>query len=348
MDQFENQMNNNNRANEAQDIYSPFYLSPSDNSTTVVIKPPLDGKNFRNWERMFLLQLSVRNKIGFVDGTLLMPETEDPMYLPWIRCNNMVLTWMIYSVGNDIASNIRYVTTAKDAWDRLKARYAQPDKVRIYQIQNEISSLMQGHMTVGEYFTHLNGLFEELKVYRPSLGCVCGHCECRGLVDQVIVQQEDQVFRFLMGITTAYETVRGQILMMEPTPTMDKAYSIVLQEERQKQARNLLNTGVEASAMAMIGNKRKDKAGLYCSNCRKPGHATEHCMKCSYCKKPGHLVKTCYKIYGYPPGYRFTNTRESSANSGGYSSTTNQVESMVNEDAEHNKQAEVTFTQAEV
>lgn len=124
MDQFVNQLNNANCAPDAQDIYSPYYLSPSDNSTTVVIKPPLDGNNFRNWERMFLLQLSVRNKIGFVDGTLLQPEPEDPLYLPWIRCNNMVLTWIIYSVSTDIASSIRYVTTARDAWDRLKARYA--------------------------------------------------------------------------------------------------------------------------------------------------------------------------------------------------------------------------------
>lgn len=100
----------------------------------------------------------------------------DPLYLPWVRCNNLVLTWIIYSVSNEIASNIRYVNTAKEAWDKLKVRYAEPDNVRIFQIQQELSHLMQGQLTVSEYFTKLSGLLEELKNYRPPLGCVCGEC----------------------------------------------------------------------------------------------------------------------------------------------------------------------------
>lgn len=73
-------------------------------------------------------------------------------------------------------------------------------------------------------------------------------------------------------------------------------------------------------------------------------------MKCSYCKKTGHLIKTCYKIHGYPPGYKYTNTRDSSTSSGGHSSTTNQVESMLNDAvvSDTHKVDEVIFTRAEV
>ena len=35
---------------------------------------------------------------------------------------------------------------------------------------------------------------------------------------------------------------------------------------------------------------------------------------CTYCGKTGHAVEVCYKKHGFPPGFKFSNSR-SSANS---------------------------------
>lgn len=40
--------------------------------------------------------------------------------------------------------------------------------------------------------------------------------------------------KFLMGLDPEYTIVRGQILMMDPLPNINKVFSLVLQEERQK------------------------------------------------------------------------------------------------------------------
>lgn len=38
-----------------------------------------------------------------------------------------------------------------------------------------------------------------------------------------------------MGLNESYSSIRGQILSMEPIPSVTKAFSIVIQEEKQQE-----------------------------------------------------------------------------------------------------------------
>ena len=40
--------------------------------------------------------------------------------------------------------------------------------------------------------------------------------------------------QFLMGLNEFYSAVRGQILLMNPLPDVTKAYSSIVQEEKQR------------------------------------------------------------------------------------------------------------------
>lgn len=50
--------------------------------------------------------------------------------------------------------------------------------------------------------------------------------------------QRDHVMRFLTGFGNSYTQVRSQVLMTEPLPTINKAYSLVIQEEKQREIEN--------------------------------------------------------------------------------------------------------------
>ena len=56
-----------------------------------------------------------------------------------------------------------------------------------------------------------------------------------GALKRIFEFQQQQVYQFLMGLTLndSYSTVRSQILAMDPLPTVNKAYSLILQEEMQ-------------------------------------------------------------------------------------------------------------------
>ena len=57
--------------------------------------------------------------------------------------------------------------------------------------------------------------------------------------------------QFLNGLNDAYSQVRTQILMMEPTPSIDKAFSLVIQGERQRSLGFNLSSLVEITALVV-------------------------------------------------------------------------------------------------
>lgn len=46
-------------------------------------------------------------------------------------------------------------------------------------------------------------------------------------------QEEQKLIQFLMGLNESYVIVRGNMLMMNPLPTMPQVYTLFVQEERQ-------------------------------------------------------------------------------------------------------------------
>ncbi|KAK6142896.1 hypothetical protein DH2020_023244 [Rehmannia glutinosa] len=142
-----------------EDPNIPFFLPPYDNSHTIEIISPLDGCNYTAWSRAFSLIISGKNKQGFLDGSIPVPDFSDHLYTPWLLCNNLILTWIINSVTKEIASSIIYMNYAKEVWDTLKTRYSQPDSVRIYQLQQQLSSASQGSSSISDYFTSLNTIW---------------------------------------------------------------------------------------------------------------------------------------------------------------------------------------------
>ena len=46
-------------------------------------------------------------------------------------------------------------------------------------------------------------------------------------------QEQESVMQFLMGLNDSYSSIRGQILLQKPLPSLSKVFSLIVQEERQ-------------------------------------------------------------------------------------------------------------------
>lgn len=108
-----------------------YYLHPSENSTTPLENLLLTPKNYHAWARLMRKALMNKNKIRFIDGSLPKPDSFDPLFEAWEKCNNQVHTWIINSVSPNISHSILYIESAVVAWNKLKHRFAQADSVRI-------------------------------------------------------------------------------------------------------------------------------------------------------------------------------------------------------------------------
>lgn len=55
-------------------ISSPFFLHNGDNPSVLLVPQPLAGENYNTWSRSMIMALTAKNKLQFIDGSLVKPS----------------------------------------------------------------------------------------------------------------------------------------------------------------------------------------------------------------------------------------------------------------------------------
>uniref|UniRef100_A0A1S4A6E3 Retrotransposon Copia-like N-terminal domain-containing protein n=1 Tax=Nicotiana tabacum TaxID=4097 RepID=A0A1S4A6E3_TOBAC len=287
------------------DSTHPYYLHPSDYPGMNLVSSAFDGKGYGGWRRAVIITLSAKNKLGFIDGTLIIPKTDSAVQQTWGRCNDMVLSWLLNSLSKEIAESVLYSQSAKDLWSDLEDRFGQANGAKLFQLQKELSSVVQGNSSVSTYFTKIKSLWDELDALNTFSACVC-ECECGAKVKSLKAHQDERLLHFLMGLNDIFIGVRSNILLSSPLPSIRQAYSLVIQDEKQREIHATpAYSGESASFIAtnQQGNFRRfNKNRMH----KTSFESKKYVGICSYCKKPGHSIQKCYRIHGFPADFKFT------------------------------------------
>ncbi|XP_059596413.1 uncharacterized protein LOC132254553 [Vitis vinifera] len=231
-----------------EDSSSPYFLHNGDHPGLNLVLNLLTGPNYHTWRRAMLMALTAKNKVGFVDGTISRPMSHDLIYGAWNRCNSMISSWIINAVSREIADSLLYLDSACDIWKDLNDRFNQGNGPRIFQIKKQLSALNQGSLDVNSYFTKLKILWDELREFQPV-------------------------------------PIRGQILMMDPLPAINKVFSLVIQEERHRTVgysysgshnSDPMTFGSNSNAPAgSSGGSKTRRDRITCSHCGFQGHTKD-------------------------------------------------------------------------
>ena len=82
-----------------------------------------------------VIALSVKNKIGFIDGSISRPDGTDLTLLSsWIRNNNIVISWILNSISKEISACILFSDSAFEIWIDLRDCFQQSNGPRIFQL----------------------------------------------------------------------------------------------------------------------------------------------------------------------------------------------------------------------
>lgn len=213
------------------DCQHPYYLHPSDNPGMQITIVVLNENNYYQWQRSMEIALSSKLQLGFVDGSYVKPVNNASLLMHWLRCNNMVTSWLLNSVSAEIRNSVVYIQTAREIWLDLTVQYAQSNVPKLFHLRKELAHLSQGSLLISAYYTKFRTLNDELECLVTRPRCACNLCTCavNTKLDELDVNL--QLTQFLMGLNDTFVVTRGQILMMKPLPTLNQSYAILLQEK---------------------------------------------------------------------------------------------------------------------
>ena len=84
---------------------------------------------------------------------------------------------------------------------------------------------------------------------------------------------------------------------MDPLPSINEVYSLLIQEERECSLKKNLDPHMESTTLV---TKVSSSAG----NNNNKNSKGKNDSTCNHCGMMGHTVEKCYKIYGYPPSFK--------------------------------------------
>ena len=184
--------------------------------------------------------------------------------------------------------------------------------------QNFMDNNGRGQRKERPFCTHCNylghtidkSLWEELSIYRRA--CTCGRCTCGGVKALSDHYQMEYIMSFLIALNDSFAQVRGQLLLMDPLPAINKVFSLISQEEHQRKVgvspirSNSINNmafALKSNTAQRANNPSQTSRGQNFMDNNGRGQRKERPF-CTHCNYLGHTIDKCYKLHGYPPSFR--------------------------------------------
>ncbi|KAH0678953.1 hypothetical protein KY284_020038 [Solanum tuberosum] len=187
-----------------------LFLGTVDSPGSVVVPVKLPrSENYGLWSRSMRIALLGKRKLGFVNGTCMKDSQPAELHDQWETCN----------------------VNAHLVWEDLKESFDKVNRVRIWKLHKEITTLMQGTNSVSMYFSKLKELWSEYDVLVPSPSCGCEKSK-----EYVEHLSQQRLLHFLSGLNESYDQARRQILMKSVALTLGQAYAMIIQDESQQVA----------------------------------------------------------------------------------------------------------------
>ncbi|KAG8649082.1 hypothetical protein MANES_08G066250v8 [Manihot esculenta] len=97
----------------------------------------------------------------------------------------------------------------------------------------------------------------------------------------------------LMGLSESFNSVRDQILVLDPLPSINRTYSMAPKHDSQKEVLSKRKSESNETVVA-FNQSQKEKQKTYDL---KKGH-------CSHCNMDDHFRDTCFKLIGYSDWFK--------------------------------------------
>lgn len=142
-----------------------------------------------------------------VNGTYEKPEENSSLKAQWDRVNDMIISWIMNTISEEISNGMDFVTSAKEVWEELHDQFSGVNGHRVYQVLKDLHALEQGDKSVEIYYHKLKNLWDEYAALELVNVCKCG-CTCGNHKLQEEREQRKKLLQFLTGLNDSYSNAR--------------------------------------------------------------------------------------------------------------------------------------------
>lgn len=104
-----------------------------------------------------IIAITVKNKLGFMDGSITKPADTDLKFSSWIRNNNVVISCILNFVQRkSLRAFYLLILLLKND---MHERFQHSNGPHIFQLHRELLNLSRGQHLVDVYFTKLKTLW---------------------------------------------------------------------------------------------------------------------------------------------------------------------------------------------
>ena len=175
----------------------------SDGNLLPITGHKLNGQNYLQWSQSVMMFICRKGRDDYLTGVAVPPSKEDPKYRTWKLENNMVMSWLINSMTNEIGENFLLYLTAKDIWDAAKETYSSFDNSsELFAVESILHDLRQGDLTITQYFNTLTRNWQQLDMFEEY----DWNCPEDGIKYQKIIEKK-RLYKFLLGLNKDLDEV---------------------------------------------------------------------------------------------------------------------------------------------
>ena len=132
-----------------------LFLLHSAQLGAVLVSQSLMEDNYTTWVQSISMALTIKNKKGFVDGTLKRTTHNPDEQQQWDCCDILVKTWLLGAMSKDISGSVIHCKDTRGIWLELKERFYQTNVVSLFHIENAIHDCEQSTNSITSFFTKL-------------------------------------------------------------------------------------------------------------------------------------------------------------------------------------------------
>jgi len=190
----------------------------------------LTGKNFLQWSKSVMIFVSGKGKDDYLTGVITKPATSDAEYRKWKIENNIVMSWLLNSMDNDVSENFLLYDTAKEIWDAARETFSTTNNTaELFAVEGFLHDLRQGEDSVTQYYTKLSRLWQQVDLFENDV-----YENPRDEATHKKNIEKKRIFKFLLGLNRNLDEVRGRLMAIKPLPTLREAVSEVVREESRR------------------------------------------------------------------------------------------------------------------